>query len=121
MMPKLNSVAFAGAMAALAAPLALGLAPAFAQNDTSLADAYRAGVDLGRTLHDPRQCTGHGDFYDGCVDGVTESRFDQEADQALDGELRDAKPAEPQPLLSPPPGMFQDPFSKPGDSAPPNN
>jgi hypothetical protein len=104
---KLNSSVLGAAIAALvtAAP-----APAFAQTASGSAASYGAGVDLGRTLHDPRQCTGSGDFRQGCVDGVTESRFDQEADQAFDSAFSDPKPVQPAPN---PPG-------KPGDSAPPN-
>jgi hypothetical protein len=122
MMAKRKSAALAfGAMCALAATLAFGTAPALAQTASSGADSYKAGVDLGRTLLDARQCTGSGDYRDGCVDGVQESQFDRQADQALDSTVSDAKPAEHPPLLSPPPDLFHDPFSKPGESGPPNN
>jgi hypothetical protein len=108
-------------MLALAAAVVLGAAPAFAQDDSNGAYAYRDGVKLGRTLRDPRQCTGSGDFYGGCVDGVQESQFDREADQAMDAVTSDAKPADHAPVLSPPADLFQQPFSKPDDGQPPNN
>jgi hypothetical protein len=110
-----------GAMSALAAVVMLGAAPALAQSDSNGAYAYRDGVQLGRTLRDARQCTGSGDFYGGCVDGVQESQFDREADQALDSATSDARPADHAPALSPPPDLFQQPFSKPDDGQPPNN
>jgi hypothetical protein len=122
MLPKFKPGALAPrAAGAIAAVVALGLAPASAQNNTSAADAYQAGVDLGRTLHHSWECTGSGVYHEGCLDGIDESRFDREADQALDGSGSDAKPADPAPLLSPPSGMFHDPFSKPDESQPPNN
>jgi hypothetical protein len=122
MMLKLKSIALVlGATGALTAGVALGSAPALGQNTSDNADSYQAGVDLGRTLTDPRQCTGSGVFHGGCVDGVEESQFDRQADQALDSDVSDTRPAEHAPLLSPPPGMFRDPFSKPDGSAPPNN
>jgi hypothetical protein len=120
MIAKRKSAALAfGATGALAALVAFGPARAFGQTSSG-ADSYRSGVDLGRTLFDARQCTGSGDYRQGCVDGVQEHEFDRQADQALDSELSDAKPAEHQPLLSPPPDMFHDPYSKPGESGPPN-
>jgi hypothetical protein len=112
----------AGAIGAAALAVALWSAAALAQNSSDSADSYQAGVDLGRTLTDPRQCPGSGVYHGGCMDGVQEHQFDREADQALDSVTSsDAKPAEHAPMLSPPPGMFQDPFSKPGDTQPPNN
>ena len=120
-MLKLTSLVL-GATAMLSAAVALGPMPAIAQNGTDGATSYAAGVDLGRTLNDPRECTGSGNYRDGCVDGVTEHRFDREADQALGSDFgSDAKPAEPAPLLSPPPDLFHEPLSKPDDGAPPNN
>ena len=121
MMAKSRSIALAlGVTSVLSAAVALGSAPTLAQDAQSGAEAYRAGVKLGRTLHDPRECGGSGDYHGGCVDGVEESQFDREADQALSSDTIDAKPSERTPLLSPPPGLFQDPYSKPGDSQPPN-
>lgn len=121
-MVNLKSVALAlGATGALTVAVALGSAPAFAQNDPNGADAYMAGVDLGRTLHNSRQCGGGGDYHQGCVDGVLESQFDREADQALSSGTFDAKPSGNTPLLSPPPGLVQDPSGKPSDSQPPND
>jgi hypothetical protein len=99
---------------------AAGSAPAFGQDSHDGADQYSAGVKLGRSLTDPRLCGGSGDYYEGCVDGVQESRFDREADQALESELSDTKPPAGAPLPSPPPGIFQEPFGKPGDRPPPN-
>jgi hypothetical protein len=122
MMPKLRWVVPGfGATGAAAMAVALWCAPAVAQNNPDNADSYQAGVDLGRTLTDPRQCPGSGIYHGGCVDGVQEHQFDREADQALDSDVSDAKPAEHAPLFSPPPGMFQDPFSKPDNGEPPNN
>jgi hypothetical protein len=54
------------------------------------------------------------------VDGVQESEFDREADEAIRSGTFDAKPSGRAPLLAPPPGLFQDPYSKPGESQPPN-
>jgi hypothetical protein len=121
-MVKLTSVALAfGVAGALTATVVLRSAPAFAQDDPIGAEAYRAGVALGRTLHNSRECGGSGDYHQGCVDGVEESQFDREADRALRSDTSDAKPYERAPLLSPPSGLFHDPYSKPGDSGPPNN
>jgi hypothetical protein len=100
---------------------AVGLTRAYAQESHDGADAFSAGVKLGRSLTDPRLCGGSGDYYEGCVDGVQESQFDREADQALDSDLSDAKPPANAPPLSPPADMFQAPFSKPGDPPPPND
>lgn len=105
--------------AALAAIVTVVPAPAFAQTASSGAASYAAGVDLGRTLHDPRECTGSGDYRQGCVDGVTESQFDQQADQAMDSVVSEPKPAQPTPRSSPPLDV-QKPSSNPGGSAPPN-
>ncbi len=102
-------------MLALGAAVLLGAAPSFAQNDSSGGQAYAAGVYHGRTLHDPRQCTGRGDYRQGCLDGVEESQFDREADQAMDSATGDTGPARHMP--SPPPV----PPSKPSDGQPPNN
>jgi hypothetical protein len=99
----------------------LGAAPALAQKDSNGAYAYRDGVQLGRTLRDARQCTGSADYHQGCMDGVQESQFDREADQALDNATSDAKPADHTPELSPPSDLFPQPFSKPDDGQPPNN
>ncbi|HEY3637565.1 MAG TPA: hypothetical protein VGK90_05380 [Rhizomicrobium sp.] len=115
MMLKLTS-AF-GAICALA----LTSAPVLAQKTSDPADSYMAGVDFGRTLLDARQCTGSGDYHAGCVAGVEESRFDREANQALDSTVSDEKSDGSKPAVSAPADMFQDPFSKPGDAAPPNN
>ena len=120
-MTKSRSIALAlGMTSVLGAAVALGSAPTLAQEAQSGAEAYRAGVKLGRTLRDPRECGGSGDYHGGCVDGVEESQFDREADQALSSDTMDAKPPERAPLLSPPSGLFQDPYSRPGDSQPPN-
>jgi hypothetical protein len=125
-MPKRSFVAcaFAG-MSALTMAVAVMPAPALAQNEAgktpNVADSYSAGVYLGRTFLDARQCTGSGDYHQGCLDGVEESQFDRQADQAMDSIPGEAKPAEAQPILSPPAGMLQDPFGKPADSGPPNN
>jgi hypothetical protein len=110
-----------GAMSAFAWAAMLGAVPALAQKDSNGAYAYRDGVQLGRTLRDARQCTGSGDFYGGCVDGVQESQLDREADHALDASTGDAKPADHATVLSPPADLFQQPFSKPDDGQPPNN
>ena len=110
-----------GLVAMTVAAVAAGFTPALAQNDSGPGGTYRAGVDFGRTLHDGRQCTGSGDYHQGCLDGAQESQFDRQADQAMDSVAGDAKPDQSAPLLSPPPDMFHDPFSKPGDSQPPNN
>ena len=111
-----------GATGILAAAIAFVPGVAIAQSDRTDAANYSAGVDLGRSLLDPRQCTGSGEFYDGCVDGVTESRFDRQADQALGSDLGSAaKPAASTPLLSPPPDLFHEPLSRPDDGTPPNN
>ncbi|HTT83235.1 MAG TPA: hypothetical protein VMF67_07125 [Rhizomicrobium sp.] len=120
---KLKSVAPASIALCMAALfVALGPAPALAQKiDTDPTDAYQAGVDLGRTLYDARQCTGSGEYRQGCADGVEESQFDRQADQALGSDASDQKPQQPAPLFSPPDGMFQDPFSKPSDDGPPND
>jgi len=98
-----------------------GSPPAFAQDSRDAADQYSAGVKFGRSLKDPRLCGGIGDYYEGCVDGVQESQFDREADQALDSDITDAKAPAKTPLLSPPAGMFQAPIGKPGDMQPPND
>jgi hypothetical protein len=124
-MAKLRTLVFgvAGILASVAA-LAPQMAVAQSNPNPNPSDAttYAAGVDLGRSLLDPRQCTGSGEFRDGCVDGVTESRFDKEADQALGSDFgSSAKPAAPAPVLSPPPDLFHDPLSKPDDGTPPNN
>src|SRR5690348_211402 len=81
-MARHKSVAL-GVTSALVAVVALSSVPAFAQDDPNGADAYSAGVKLGRTLNDPRKCGGGGDAYQGCVDGVEESQFDRDADKAL--------------------------------------
>jgi hypothetical protein len=96
-------------------------APALAQDNMSSAEAYRDGVHLGRGLQNAGQCTGSGDYRAGCIDGVQESQFDREADQAMDSIPDDSKPAPQAPLLSPPAGLFQPPFSKPDDGGQPNN
>ncbi|HEX4160231.1 MAG TPA: hypothetical protein VHY79_17330 [Rhizomicrobium sp.] len=115
-MLKITSLMFAiGAVAAGAMPWA-----ALAQSD-SAAEAYAAGVKLGRTLQDASQCTGSGEFRGGCFDGIQESQFDRQADQAMDRVTDDTRPAERTPLLSPPPDLFHQPFSKPDDGRPPNN
>ena len=121
-MLKIRSSLYAfGAAGAVAAALMSWSAPALAQTAQNGGEAYRDGVRLGRTLFDARQCTGSGDYHIGCVDGVDESRFDREADQAMDTVTGDAKPAANGPLLSAPPDLFHQPFSKPGDGTPPNN
>jgi hypothetical protein len=104
----------------LAFTAAPGAFPAFAQND-SPAETYAAGVKLGRSLQDARQCTGSGEFHGGCVDGVQESQFDRQADQAMDGVTGEIRPDQRAPVLSPPPDLFHQPFSKPDDGSPPNN
>jgi hypothetical protein len=120
-MARLESIALVlGVTFTLSVPVALGSIPALAQENPNGAEAYGAGVKLGRALNDPRKCTGGGDYYQGCEDGVQESQFDREADQLLDSDTRGTKPPERAPLLSPPPGLFQDPYSKPGDGGPPN-
>ena len=113
-MSKLHSVVLGAALFTF-----VGFAPGSAQTASGGADSYSAGVDLGRTLHDPRQCTGGGDFHQGCVDGVTESQFDHEADQAFDSAFNDPTPAQQTPRSSPPPNV-QNPSSSPDASAPPN-
>jgi len=121
-MATFKSAALAVCMSGiLSMAAAVGSAQAFAQESHDGADAFSAGVKLGRSLADPRLCGGSGDYYEGCVDGVQESQFDREADQALDSDVSDAKPPPKTPLLSPPAGMFQDPYSKPGDPPPPND
>jgi hypothetical protein len=118
-MEKFKFAAFALCVSGiLSMAAAVGSAPAFAQDSHDAADAFSAGVKLGRSLKYPRLCGGSGDYYEGCVDGVQESEFDREADQALDSELSDSQPPASAPLLSPPSGMFQEPFSKPGDTPP---
>jgi hypothetical protein len=120
-MAKSGSIALiVGVMAVLGAAVALGSAPALAQDAKNGAEAYRDGDMLGRTLHDPRECGGSGEYHGGCVDGVQESEFDREADEAIRSGTFDAKPSGRAPLLAPPPGLFQDPYSKPGESQPPN-
>ena len=105
---------------ALGALCAVTAVPALAQTDAD-AQAYTAGVKLGRSLQDTRQCTGSGEFRGGCVDGVQENQMDREADQAMDAATADPKPGDGQPVLAPPPDLFQPPFSKPDDGRPPNN
>ena len=114
-MQKFQSMILAlGTMGAIAG------GPALAQTDFD-AQAYAAGVKLGRSLQTAAQCTGNGEFHGGCVDGVQESQFDREADQAMDAATSDPKPGERAPILSPPPDLFQPPFSKPDDGSAPNN
>ena len=109
-----------GVASALVAVVALFSVPAFAQNDPNGVDAYSAGVKLGRSLNDPRKCGGRGDAYQGCLDGVEESQFDREADQALRSDTSNWKSSKHIPSLSPPPDLFHDPYRKPGDGGPPN-
>lgn len=103
-----------GAAIALVAAVAQMSAPAFGQAGSDGADNFSAGVALGRTLNNSRKCVGSGDFYEGCVGGVQERQFDQQADQALDSDFPDAKPSAHAPAPSPSPG----PAPTPGE--PPN-
>jgi hypothetical protein len=123
MMLKSTSLVLAfGVMGSVALAVMPVVSPAFAQNDPNGAQAYAAGVKLGRTLHNPQQCADSaGDYHQGCLDGVEESRFDLEADQAMDSATGDTKPADRAPVLSPPPDLFPQPFSKPDNGQPPNN
>jgi predicted subunit of tRNA(5-methylaminomethyl-2-thiouridylate) methyltransferase len=114
---KLVTFALGATLAFAAVP---GAVPAFAQSD-SAAEAYAAGVKLGRSLQDARQCTGNSEFHGGCVDGVQESQFDRQADQAMDRVTDDTRPDQRAPALSPPPDLFHQPFSKPDDGSPPND
>ena len=119
-MARLQSIALALSVTfTLPMFVAAGSIPVLAQENPNGVDAYRAGVKFGRTLNDSRKCAGGGDYYQGCVDGVQESQFDREADQLLDSDHKDTQPAERTPLLSPPTGLFQDPYGKPGDGGPP--
>jgi hypothetical protein len=122
-MATFKSTAFAlCASSILSVTSIAGLGQAFAQDSRDATDDFSDGVKLGRSLNDPRLCSGSGDYHQGCVDGVQESQFDREADQALDSQLTDTtRPEANAPVLSPPAGMFQEPFSKPGDPTPPNN
>jgi hypothetical protein len=124
-MAKLKSIALAlGVTGALTAAVALGSAPAFAQDDADSSDAYGAGMAHGHTLDNPGECGGSGSYHAGCANGAEENRFYDEAGQAAQARRARTYYATPSgnfPLLSPPAGLFQDPYSKPGDSGPPNH
>jgi hypothetical protein len=124
-MAKLKSIALAlGVTGALTAAVALGSVPAFAQDDTNSSDAYGAGMAHGHTLNDPGECGRSGSYHEGCVSGAEESQFDDQAAQAAQARrarMNDWTPSGNFPLLSPPPDLFHDPYSKPGDSGPPND